>query len=247
MKSEYQPRIRIFAGPNGSGKSVLKTILRPDLLGVYINPDDIEKSIRKSGFVDLQDFSIESDEDEILDHFLNSHLLQKAYLLEEVKKLNFKDQKLNFSNVKINSYFSSVVADFIRKKLIKNLQSFSFETVMSSEDKIELIKQANDFGYKTYLYFIATKNPEINISRVKYRVSQGGHDVPEDKIISRYYRSLDLLSEAIKNSWRACIFDNSASKEFLLAETKEGKIIEMRTENIPAWFNKFVIQKLTKI
>lgn len=241
-----QPRIRMFAGPNGSGKSMLKTILKSELLGAYINPDEIEKNIKHFGFLSLAEFGVEADESEILEYFLNSLLLKKANLVDEAKLLKFKDQKLDFSAVKINSYFASVAADFIRKKLMKNLRSFSFETVMSSEDKILLLKKANELGYKTYLYFIATKKPSINISRVKHRVSCGGHNVPKDKIISRYHRSLELLSEAIKNSWRAYIFDNSGSKEFLLAETQNGKIIEIKTESVPAWFNKFVIKKLTR-
>jgi predicted ABC-type ATPase len=241
-----QPRIRMFAGPNGSGKSMLKTILKSELLGAYINPDEIEKNIKHFGFLSLAEFGVEADESEILEYFLNSLLLKKANLVDEAKLLKFKDQKLDFSAVKINSYFASVAADFIRKNLMKNLRSFSFETVMSSEDKILLLKKANELGYKTYLYFIATKKPSINISRVKHRVSCGGHNVPKDKIISRYHRSLDLLSEAIKNSWRAYIFDNSGSKEFLLAEAQNGKIIEIKTESVPAWFNKFVIKKLTR-
>ncbi len=39
------PRLRMFAGPNGSGKSTLKAMLRPELIGIYINPDEIEKNI----------------------------------------------------------------------------------------------------------------------------------------------------------------------------------------------------------
>jgi predicted ABC-type ATPase len=39
------PRLRMFAGPNGSGKSTIKSVIRPELLGIYINPDEIEKEI----------------------------------------------------------------------------------------------------------------------------------------------------------------------------------------------------------
>jgi Uncharacterized protein conserved in bacteria len=47
------PRLRVFAGPNGSGKSTLKSYLRPALLGVFVNPDEIEEEIRRSGFLDF--------------------------------------------------------------------------------------------------------------------------------------------------------------------------------------------------
>lgn len=46
------PRLRMFAGPNGSGKSTFKSIIRPELLGVYINPDEIEQEIQKYDFLD---------------------------------------------------------------------------------------------------------------------------------------------------------------------------------------------------
>ncbi len=42
--SDSVPRLRMFAGPNGSGKSTINALVRPELLGIYINPDDIEKT-----------------------------------------------------------------------------------------------------------------------------------------------------------------------------------------------------------
>lgn len=65
----------------------------------------------------------------------------------------------------------------------------------------------------------------------------GGHSVPEDKIISRYRRSLDLLVDAVKSSNRAYIFDNSDSQgHVLLAEITNGKQIEMKVDLMPDWF-----------
>ena len=47
--SQPLPRLRVFAGPNGSGKSTIKEVLPLEWLGVYLNPDEIEKAIRKDG------------------------------------------------------------------------------------------------------------------------------------------------------------------------------------------------------
>ena len=66
----------------------------------------------------------------------------------------------------------------------------------------------------------------------------GGHSVPEDKIISRYQRSLDLLKEAIQFANRAYIFDNSTHERIWLAEITDGHLLEMRTDQVPAWFKK---------
>ncbi len=77
-----------------------------------------------------------------------------------------------------------------------------------NEDFETFLKQAQLAGYRTYLYFIATEDPSINIARVRARVHFGGHDVPQEKII-RYARSLDLAAEAIRYANRAYFFDNS--------------------------------------
>lgn len=228
----------MFAGPNGSGKSTFKSIIRSELLGIFINPDEIEKQIRDYDFLDLESYQVESTEKEILDFFINSPFLKSLDAVDNAHYLRFNDGKLNFSNVEVNAYFASVAADFIRQKLIEYSKSFTFETVMSSPDKVELLRKAQSRGYRTYLYYVATEDPLINISRVKYRVKMGGHSVPEDKIVSRYQRSLDLLIEAIQFVNRAYIFDNSTHEHIWLAEITDGHLLEMKTDEAPAWFKK---------
>ena len=49
------PRLRMFAGPNGSGKSTIKSVVPERLLGVYLNPDEIQKDIEDRGFLNVQD------------------------------------------------------------------------------------------------------------------------------------------------------------------------------------------------
>lgn len=239
---EFTPRLRMFAGPNGSGKSTIKSVIRRELLGVYVNPDEIEADIKRYDYLDFGEFEIQTDKAEVFEFFQTSTLLKKADLLDEAEYLRFTDNRLSFFEVGINSYFASVAADFIRQKLILAKQSFSFETVMSSPDKVKLLEKSKQFGYRNYLYFVATDNPNINISRVKNRVKAGGHNVPEDKIISRYYRSLELLREAIKFTNRAYIFDNSGSELLFLAEITEAKSLEVKTDNIPNWFEKYILE-----
>ena len=60
------PRMRMFAGPNGSGKSTIKGVIEPELLGVYINPDDIEKEIRRFDFLDFAAYGVETTAEEVL-------------------------------------------------------------------------------------------------------------------------------------------------------------------------------------
>ena len=232
------PRLRMFAGPNGSGKSTFKSIIRPELLGIYINPDEIEKEICDRGFLDLQSYQVTTTAKEVIDFFIHSPLLKAADLLDDAHSLRFNDEKLSFHNVGVNAYFASVAADFIRNKLIECSKSFTFETVMSFPDKVELLRKAQTRGYRTYLYYVATEDPSINISRVRYRVKMGGHSVPEDKIVSRYKRSLDLLMQAIQFTNRSYIFDNSTHEHIWLAEITDGQTLEMKTDQVPEWFRK---------
>jgi predicted ABC-type ATPase len=237
----------MFAGPNGSGKSALKKYLPSELLGVYLNPDEIEKEIRTQGCLDLKAYGVTTASDEVLPFLQNSSFLHKSGLSNAVERLRFADGRLTCAGVAVNSYFASVMADFFRQKLLSQKVSFTLETVMSSPDKVALLEKAQRLGYRTYLYYVATDDPDINISRVRSRVKLGGHDVPEDKIVSRYGRSLDLLMEAIRHSNRAYIFDNSTHEQARtwLAEVTNGKILEMKTDQMPAWFKRAVWDKIS--
>jgi predicted ABC-type ATPase len=93
---------------------------------------------------------------------------------------------------------------------------------MSHPSKLKIIDKATSLKYKTYLYFITTQRPSINIERIKSRIKKGGHNVNRKKIIERFYRSIQLLPEAIKKCDRAFVFDNTTSLT-LIAEFKNGK------------------------
>jgi predicted ABC-type ATPase len=139
----------------------------------------------------------------------------------------------------------SAIADFLHEQLIESHISFSFETVMSHPRKIEVLEEALANGFRNYLYFVATEDPAINISRVQIRVREGGHDVPHEKIRSRYYRTLDSLIAAIRVTNRAYIYDNSGAQATLIAEITDGKDMEIRNSNVPVWFRKYVLEKGT--
>jgi predicted ABC-type ATPase len=189
--SQPIPRLRMFAGPNGSGKSTLKSYLPSKLLGVYLNPDEIEQKIREQGFFDFRAYGFIPTPAQVFSFFRTSQLLQEAGLSEVGSSLIFADGRLGFETVEVNSYWASVLGDFLRQRLLSQKIAFTFETVMSHQSKIDILAQARTAGCRTYLYFVATDDPAINISRVRNRVILGGHAVPEDKIVARYHRSLD--------------------------------------------------------
>lgn len=231
----------MFAGPNGSGKSTIKSIIPAELVGAYVNADELEKEFRAQGSIDLAVFGIDPDQEDVHSFFQASTLLQRAGLTSSAREIGVRGTRIDFGELQANSYFASVAADFIRRKLIDASASMTFETVMSSEDKITFFREAKARGYRTYLYYISTRDPTINVSRVKNRVRSGGHTVPEDKIISRYYRSMELLPSAIRASNRAYIFDNSAKDRIWLAEITDGSTFEMKTTEMTGWFKRYVM------
>ena len=235
----------MFAGPNGSGKSTIKNVVPSSWLGIYLNPDEMQAEIEARGYLDLQNYGVNTTSEEILAFFTNSRFLQKEGMGEEAQRLRFAEGKLSFHPVVVNAYFASVAADFIRRKLLQERISFSLETVMSSPDKVELLESAQQLGYRTYLYYIATDDPAINAARVQARVNQGGHDVPADKIVTRYERSLDLLLQAVRHSNRAYLFDNSCEggQRLLVAEVNDG-FLELRRDPMPRWFQKAIWEKI---
>jgi predicted ABC-type ATPase len=235
--------MRVFAGPNGSGKSTTLQFLSPRLLGIYLNADDIERTTRERGFVDLAEFAIKSDAAALRSYLATSPFLQQARLAGSAASLRVEGTRLHFGDVTPNSYFASVIVDFMRRDLIAQQASFTFETVMSSRDKVDLMHAARQQGYRVYLYFVATNDPAINVVRVQNRVREGGHDVPTDKIISRYHRSLGLLRYAIKNTDRAYVFDNSGyfRQQVWVAEVTNGTELKLHTDYPPGWFEEAVL------
>jgi predicted ABC-type ATPase len=230
----------MFAGPNGSGKTTVKTMLRKPAawFGVYVNPDDIEQIVRDTAFLSLGPYHINVTTEQVRRYFASSEFLRNRNLQGTADALVCRDGGIDFSGVAFNSYHASVLADYRRRQTLESGRSFTFETVMSARDKVELLKEAQARGFRTYLYYIATEDPEINIQRVKNRVADGGHDVPERKIVERYHRSLNLLTEAIRYSNRAFMFDTSEDEPWYFAEITDGKVLDIKDNEIPNWFNR---------
>ena len=85
------------------------------MLGTYINPDEIEKKIRHSKKLNFRKYDINVKADEIRKFFENSTFLNNIGLKNSAEKLIYKKNQIDFENVELNSYFASVVSDFIRQ------------------------------------------------------------------------------------------------------------------------------------
>ena len=242
-------KIRIFAGPNGSGKSTLFHEFSKNYnTGFFINADILEKRLAESGLIDLKEIGLDATQDD-LDAFMtldsSKTLFNKAAEEGHVIDIFVKENFIVDASKETHSYEGAFIASFIRHLLIVQNKSFSFETVMSHTSKIEEIKQVVSLGYNAYLYFVCIDSPEVNVSRVHNRVEKGGHDVAEDRIIDRYYRTLENLHLALPHCYRAYLFDNSGKEQLLIAEVYKGSM-ELKTDKLPNWFIKFVLPYYTR-
>jgi predicted ABC-type ATPase len=182
-------RVRIFAGPNGSGKSTLFEAFQSEYkekTGYFVNADLLEKKLFDSSLIDLKSIGLVATQTD-LENFkqlpTSQSLINKAIADGHAIDIHIKENCIVDNSDDSHSYEGSFIASFIRHLLIAHQKSFSFETVMSHPSKVDEIKKMAQLGYKTYLYFVCIDKPEVNISRISNRVSHGGHNVQDKKVL----------------------------------------------------------------
>lgn len=236
-------KLRMFAGPNGSGKSTLITQIGEEFhLGFKINADEIKKLLDTQSYFNCNIFYPYVLTQKDWESFLNNNKFDERNS-KNLKTYIVIRENIFVSKKAINSYEAALIAGFFRSKLLQGSKTFSFETVMSHNSKIEFLRDAKNAGFKTYLYFICTQDPEINKQRVLNRVVKGGHNVDPEKIENRYYRSLNLLIEAFHVVDRAFILDSSNQNRNIVLEKKSNSII-IHDEKIPEWVGEYLLDKL---
>lgn len=148
--------------------------------------------------------------------------------------VNLKCEYINADNIKRSLLCSDIeatqIAYNLRIDLIEAKKDFSFETVLSSDYNLELLKRAKQEGYFIRCFYILTCNPDINVSRVEARVCNGGHDVPKNKIIERYSRCLERIPELVELCDIIHIYDNTEIP---------FRIFKKRKSEMFIWSNSF--------
>jgi predicted ABC-type ATPase len=241
-----QKRLRVLAGPNGSGKStLLKHLQSPETgirnFGLTLNADDCLRALQKNPMIDFAGMGFSEPPEHLVELIRNQagEIRPDAFAGKDFFSRLGKDSDGLYKCLdEPDNTFAAQLIDALRHVALELGYSLTYETVFSHPGKLEFLKRASHLDYRVYLYFIGTETPEINIERVKERVSKDEHDVPEDKIISRYYRSIDLLPDAIEFVDRCYVFDNSDKSHVLVIEIeKVDDFLEVTqvSETIPKW------------
>ena len=136
------------------------------------------------------------------------------------------------------AYEAARAADTVRQDLVARRVSFCMETVFSDSKgaKVAFLKHAQEQRYVVLLAFIGLDSGELAVARVIERVEAGGHDVPDEKILSRFPRTLDNLTHALESVDHAFLFDNSSADEPFrcVAEFGKGTVVK-RGSCRPTW------------
>jgi predicted ABC-type ATPase len=165
--------------------------------------------------------------------FYNQHLAKYGIKLVNAD-LIAKD--IDSQNPEESSYQASTVAAKIREDLVSQGISFCFETVFSHESKIDFLANAKASGYTIILVYIHLFDSSLNEARVKQRVSEGGHNVPAEKIRSRIPRTMKYIKIALSIVDEARILDNSSKDNpFQQILVMKSGNFEAKTGPLPEW------------
>lgn len=119
-------------------------------------------------------------------------------------------------------------------EMISTMQSFVFETTLSSSHSIDTMRIARLAGFHVALVYVVLHDPEQNVERVRFRVATGGHDIPADDIIRRYEKSLRNLPRAVALCDEGVLIDNSERVPIFLAEFQgDGEFQFNRVSELP--------------
>lgn len=127
------------------------------------------------------------------------------------------------------------------KIAIKNMQqfllekrSFNQETTLCGKSIINSIKKAKNLGYQIEVHYVGVDSVDIAKSRVKVRVKNGGHGIPDSDIEKRYLESFSNLKYIMPDCDTIFFYDNTKSFNcFAVYKSDAGMTIY---PDVPDWF-----------
>jgi len=165
---------------------------------------------------------------------LNADIIAKAYMDED----EYKDLTPLQVHLKVSQLVESTIDD-----LIEQGSNIILETVFSSKYKLETYKKLKDAGYFVNIVFVATSDPMINVLNVASRVKSGGHDVPIDKILSRYDKSIANIKLISKEIDCLILIDNSVLNQspIIYSALSKGNICLDTGKVKPNWIQDILV------
>jgi predicted ABC-type ATPase len=140
--------------------------------------------------------------------------------------------------LEVDAYEAARMITALRTQMVNQRESFIFETVFSDpvRDKLGFLRQTAQSGYAVVLCFVGIADADTSEQRIAMRVSQGGHDVPTEKLVERFPRTMANLALAIRELPCALVFDNDDLRTPFrhVATYANGREVQLN-EPIPSW------------
>ena len=157
--------------------------------------------------------------------------------------LRFLNADVIARELEVDAYEAARIVTALRTELINQRESFIFETVFSDPvgDKLGFLNQSAKSGYAVVLCFVGIADADTSHQRVGMRVSQGGHDVPAEKLVERFPRTLANLTAAIRELPCVLVFDNDDLRAPFrhVATYMSGQPLQLN-EPVPSWLKRLL-------
>jgi predicted ABC-type ATPase len=127
------------------------------------------------------------------------------------------------------------------RALLAKRDSFLVESTLAGHGAIALLAGAKRAGYRVVVIYVALGDPDLQIDRVRLRVAQGGHDIPDADIRRRYFRSLFRAPAAIGLADEAIVLDNAGPQPERMLLVQGGRVV-WQAGILPTWVHELLLR-----
>lgn len=152
-----------------------------------------------------------------------------------------KNMKLNHVNnpqIKAGKKTIQMIHECIEKKI-----NFSMETTLSGKLAVNQILTAKEKGFTIKMFFLFLQDDSYNLRRIKYRVENGGHNIPKADVFRRKDRSINHFIKLIDALDESFLIDNTGGMPTTVAIIQSGKIVVQRKHAVPSWMIEYFQKK----
>lgn len=130
------------------------------------------------------------------------------------------------------------IAVGLRNECMEKGNSFNEETTLTGKTILKLIDKVREKNYKLHLFYVGVGSPDISKERIKKRVADGGHHIPDEVVDKRYKESLKNFEKILKKFDNVVVYDNSVRFRTLL-QIIDKKVIKI-ADDLPEWMENTI-------
>ena len=141
-------------------------------------------------------------------------------------------------NSEIDQVKAAKIAIGLRNECMEKGNSFNEETTLTGKTILKLIDKVREKNYKLHLFYVGVGSPDISKERIKKRVADGGHHIPDEVVDKRYKESLKNFEKILKKFDNVVVYDNSVRFRTLL-RIIDKKVIKI-ADDLPEWMENTI-------